>query len=65
MAFQAGTCPPTHTQAHVPAKIRVLSPAEHFPRERHLAGAIFMGDNKNAIIAGMLVPRSFHLPRLI
>lgn len=35
-----------------------------FP-ERHLTGAIFMRDNKTDIIAGMLVPRSFHLLRLI
>lgn len=48
-------------QPHCPASARITT-SEFFPRERHLTGAIFMGDNKNYRWQNsLLVPRSFHL----
>ena len=51
----------SRTSTHCPASARITT-AEAFPRERHLTGAIFMGDNKNYRWQNsLLVPRSFHL----
>lgn len=48
-------------QHTLPASAKITT-SESFPRERHLTGAIFMGDNKNYRWQNsLLVPRSFHL----